>query len=898
MTLRRFCARVVASLLPARYREFILGDLRELYVQRRRERGRVVAGARYVWDLFRSILRLMARRGPLGRAPGPHHGGPVGGAAADARHAIRGLRRRPGYVTLVVLTLALGVGPAMVVFGMVHALLLSPLPGVGNTEQAVHVQIWSTTRAGGVSQPDAELLRQRLTRLQGLATYGYVSFNVLTDEGRPLDVRAHTVYGDYFEVLGARPSVGRLLSAGETGIRSDPFVVVISENLRDRLFGRETDPVGSTLRVEEHELTIIGVAADGFRGHLPNRPTDAWLPRSSLIPIVGFTAERLARRSIAMHTRFIGLPTPGTTPEALEAEIGSVLRQIGRTFPESAEQLASVTIQVLPGLHMPPDGRESTKSILSLMGWSVALILVIACANVANLMLFRNLTERGAIATQRVLGASSAQIARRKLLESLILGLMGAVGALLLAQLIFLPFRGWSLPGTASLGGLPLGPEMLLFAGSSGIAVALAFGIVPALLAGRFDLSAALRSSRMKETGRLGGLRTALSAGQLGLTLALCVGGLMMVRTLVNLGSVETGLDIDGVVRTWLDPDDIPPERRFARQRALLSAVRDLPGVQMAALDEHGPHASRRIGGVARAGELTDETPVSLVWYVSPDWFELFGVQPMHGRVFDDTEWTGEPQPLAVVTASLARRLFARTDVVGQTLVMGRSVRGVANGSVGAPLERRIVGVVGDYRPMYEPEATRDAVFLLYGDSDPSSLTLLVKTRRYSREWASSLRSTVEAIVPEQPVPQPVLIEDDVADLLEDQRLLGHLFTILALFGGLMSATGLYGVIYFLVSSRMREFGIRIALGADRRRMLGLVGRFVGSIWVSGVVVGLAGAVWLSGLLESQLFGLEPMDPLSIVLATTLLCVVCLAASWMPTRAALGADPVQVLRQE
>lgn len=897
MTPRKLLARLVAFLLPADHREFILGDLRELYVRRRRERGSLVAGARYLWDLLRSVPGLLGRRDPT-RSPGPRQEGPFGGAAADARHAVRGLRRRPRYTALVVLTLGLGIGPAMVVFGMVHTLLLSPLPGVGNTEEAVHVQIWARDRPGGVSQPDTELLRRRLTRTHGLATYGNVSFNVLTDEGRPFGVRAHAVYGDYFEVLGTRPSAGRLLDASATRIGADPFVVVISEDLRDRLFGRAIDPVGSTLRVGEHDLTIIGVTADGFRGPLPNRPKDAWLPLSSLIPLVGFSPDRLGQRSIGRNTDFLALPTEGTTPEALEGEISTVLRQIGGTFPGSAEQLSDVGVQVLPGLHMPPNGRESTMSILTLMGWSVALMLIIACANVANLMLFRNLTERGAIATQRVLGASSGQIARRKLVESLILGLMGAVWALLLAQLIFLPFRGWALPGTAAIEELPLSPQVVLFAGALGLAVAMAFGLVPAFLAGRFNLSAALRSSRMNETGRLGWLRTALAAGQLGLTVALCVGGLMMVRTLVNLRSVETGLDIDGVVRTWLDPDDVPEDRRLDRQRALLSAVRDLPGVQRAALDEYGPHASRRIGRVARVGELTDETPLSLVWYVSPGWFDLFGVEPLHGRVFDDTEWTGEPQPLAVVTASLARRLFGRTDVVGQTLVLGRSVRGVREGREADPIERRIVGVVGDYRPMYEPETTRDAVFLLYGDSDPSSLTLLVKTERYSREWAASLLSTVEDLFPEQPVPEPVLIEDDVGQLLEDQRLLGHLFTILAVFAGLMSATGLYGVVYFLVSSRMREFGIRIALGADRRRVMALVGRFVASMWSVGIVLGLAGAAWLSSLLESQLFGLEPMDPLSIVFATTLLCLVCLLASLMPARAALRADPVEVLRQE
>lgn len=890
----RFLRWLASVLLPSRHREFILGDMEELYARRCRQRGRVLAGAWYLRDLLRSVAGGLAGRragGRLSDSSAAALWSDRGGAArSDLRHALRSLRRRPAFTALVVGTIALGVGPATVVFGMANELLSRPLPGVPNTDRAVHVVVSGGGRGGGLSLLHLESLADAVPGLEGVAAYFHFPLIVTPVDGRPIQVETDFVYGDFFGVLGVRPTEGRLLSRESTKPDSDPFVAVISEHLRDRLFGSGVDPTGAALRTRAGDFTILGVTRGGFRGPHAGRSQDVWLPLASMVPLVGYPAELFERRDRPITDQFLGLPTHGVTSEALEAQIEGALRQMVRGSGEDVEYVEAMQASVLPGLHTSPVSREATENALRFMGWAVALILAIACANVANLLLFQNLSRRGAIATHRMLGASSGRIARRQVIESLVLGGLGAAGALLVAYVISRPFEGLALWGRAAIDHPPEAFAQFLFVAAAGMGAALVFGVGPAVLAGRFDLAAALRDSRTRETGRGGWLRAALSAGQLGLTLALSVGALMMLRTLANVTAVDTGLEIEGVVRVALESRvDQSPDARFARYRALLSAVSHVPGVESAALDEYGPHGSQSIGRVWFSGQPYDESLRVAVWPVSPGWFELFEVEPIHGRTFRADDWSSANRAGIVLSRSLAQRLFGHDDVAGETLV---------GEFFDEPGERRIIGVVGDYRSMADPSAPTDAVFVTFGDYVPAALTLLARPETYSPEWAQELRLAVEAVVSDAPVPQPTLLTDDVARIYEVERLLSHLLTILAVFGVLMSATGLYGVVFFLVSHRTREFAIRSALGADRGRILALVGRFVASLWAAGLAIGIVGAVGLSSFLESHLFGLEPMDPVSIAGASALLCAVCLIASWMPARAALRSDPVDVLREE
>jgi putative ABC transport system permease protein len=588
----------------------------------------------------------------------------------------------------------------------------------------------------------------------------------------------------------------------------------------------------------------------------------------------------------------VGLPS-ATALAAVEGQVTQILARMASTTPEIAEDLPESAPKIFAGLHTPPLVRDLTRRTLRMMSLAVALIVAIACANVANLLLFRNLARRGALATQRALGASSARLARQQLAEGLLLGLLGSAAGLGVAWLIAFPFRGERLARMPAFEGFALGSATTLFACAAAVLTAVLFAAAPAALAGRFDLGAALRSTRAHETGRVGPLRAALSVGQVALTLALLVGGLLMVRTIAHLRAVETGLDIERVAWTYVtdrsnsasDADD------HVRQRELLTSLRALPEIEAAALDMYGPHGSQFRDFVRAAGSLEQE-PVpespTAVWPVTPGWFEMFGVQLLSGRTFRDEDWRYPPGDGVVLTASLARRLFGRVDAAGATVLVGR--RNAA--------ERRVIGVVADYRAMTSPAEPTDAFFVPHGAVPFPQLSILTRVRSGDAQALARAREVIESFYPALPIPEPTFLSERVADLRTTERLLGTLLWMLSAFGVLMSAVGLYGVIYFIVSSRRKELGIRRALGADAARIVRVVTRTATAIVIGGAALGALVAYLLTQTLRSELFGVEGLDLPSYAGAVGVVVAAALLAGVSPARAALRVDPVAVLREE
>ena len=886
-------------LLPARHREFIIGDLDELYSKRVREDGRTSADLRYLRGVLASAVaqRLGRGVGPSSRRPTEaQRGGVFGDAAADLGQTVRSLGRRPAFTFMVVAIIALGVGPAAAVFGMVNQLLLRPVPGVANTERAAYLQLSSAVDQNplaGIRRFDFDELRRGATLLEGMASSVPLSLIATVGDGRPVRVRGTRIYGDYFEILGVAPVAGRLLSAAETGVEAEPLVAVISERLRDQLFGPSEDAIGRTMLMEEQSVTVVGVAGGGFSGPGRGSRTDAWFPLSAMVPLLGMAPERLLRGQSTSHNNLIVLPREGVTLEAAEAQIAEILSRLGEGSSEIARYMAQLRPRLLGGLHTSPLAREQTYSALRLMAWAVGLILAIACANVANLLLFRNLARRGALATRRALGASSGRIARQHITESLILGVLGSVVGIGVAWLIALPFRGQRLLRIPAFEGFTLDWAVLGFVAATAVGTALIFGVVPAVLAGRFNLRAALLASQTRDTGQAGPLRSALSVGQIALTLSLMVGGLLMARTIANLYAIDTGVDIEGVAKLTVNsPRDLEADELQALQRRLLDGVLRLPEIDAAALDLYGPHSSAFFGRLNLIEAPQAEPIRAMMFPVTPGWFDLFGVGAIAGRTFQDSDWGSSSQGGVVLTASLARRLFGRTDVAGRTLLAGP--RGLE--------ERRIVGVVRDYRSAASPAEPTDAFFVtdaffaMYAVT--RQMTLLVRTNSFNPEVAGRVRTVVESTLPGIPVPDPHLVSEDVDAIHQEKRMLSRLLWILSGFGVLMSGVGLYGVIVFAVSHRKREFGIRLALGADSAQIMRLVLGSAVTIVAAGTALGMLGAYGLSRLLESRLFGVETFDLTSYAGAAALLAMVAALACLAPARAALRSDPVATLRQE
>lgn len=819
----------------------------------------------------------------------------------DLRYAFRNLKRNPGFSLTAIVTLGIGIGATAAVFSMAEQLLLEPLPGVTTTDDATYFEFayppssapfpYSPGNGAPISQADFEAIRSEATLLDGLASYRFMRPILSNQVDRPIQVSAYVVYGDFFEVLGVASSAGRLLSAEETSLESDPYVVVLGNDLATTLFGSAEGAVGRSIQAAGATYTVVGVAGGGFKGLSRTGPSQAWFPWPALASLAGFPVEALSNPEQTNHSGFVALPRQGVGMEMVEAQVRAVVHRLRGESGAQARRFAELTPRFFPGLRPPPMLRSSTSRFLRLLAVAAALVLSIACANVASLLLFRNLARRGALAMRRALGASSARIARQRLTESTVLGTLGALAGVGLAWALGVVFRGQALPGRLPFDGFGVHWSTVGFVAVVTAVTTLFFGTVPALLAGRFNLSAAVGASRDTDTGRLKTARAALSVTQIALTLSLVVGGLLMARTLRNLSTVETGLDIEGVASiSFHRPSDLEPDQARGVQRELLRAVARLPGVESAALDVQGPHGPLMFGRVHGVEGSPADAVRAAYWPVTPGWFELFRARVVAGRTFRDSDWESSTPEVVVLTSSLARRIFGRTDVVGRTLRAGLS----------DPSERRVVGVIEDYRSLTMPDRPTDAFFVPYSDAVRSLpvMTLLARTRGLDPELGENIRATVESILPDVPVPEPALLTDRVNGITSQRSMLARLLWLLSAFGLLMSAVGLYGVIAFMVSGRRREIGVRVALGAGRARVARLVLRSAAWIVGIGLVLGLGGGYALSRMLESRLFRVEPFDPTLYSMSAVILGVTALLATWIPTRSAMRVDPMSVLREE
>lgn len=891
----RFPRLIARLLLPARDREFIIGDLEELFTRRSKEQSGAFANLRYLREVFASVVARRtgrSHRPQRGRPPTAARGGGSipGDFVADLRHTVRTLRRQPVFVIVVALTLGVGVGSAGAVFGMVNQLLLRPVPGVADPGGAAFLEFHTAERRGiGLSGPDVEEIRRSATLFEGFATYDYIGVLASVDGARPIDTRAYTVYGDYFELLDVRPLAGRLLRADETGPDADPFVAVITERLWAALFNRSPDVVGAQFQTNGATLSVLGVVGGGFRGTDQYWDVDIWLPRSAFVPVADYPRRYLWSRESRLNQDFVVRPQRGTSLEVAQDQVNQILQGLADLDPGSYVSELRATLH--PGL-LPPYMRQLLYATLGVLAGAVMLVLMIPCANVANLLLARGIHRRGEVAVRRALGASVGRITRQWLAESLLLGSFGALVGLAIAWLIGLTIRGESVWGLPNFEGFVFDARAVGFAGAAILVTTLLFGTLPAVLAGRFDLPGGLRSAGAQATGRRSVIRRGMSALQIALSLTLLIGSILLGRTVRNLYAVDSRFTAEGVsvltLRVGMLRLEAPAEETLHRE--VLAAVQDVPGVQAAALDADGPYSARRpVGQIAIPGPSDDDPEMADMHWVSPGWFELLGIGAVSGRTFRGPDWNWSGPLRVIVTAPLAGRLFGRADVVGQTVLVGRR----------KPEEAEIVGVVGDLRLRDLRSPPDEAFFLPYPTLGlRGTVTILVRTSGSDARVTDAVRGAVEAVVPSLPVPLPTPLTDRIDVQLSEQRIFARLLGLLSSLAVLLAAVGLYGVVAFEWAGRKREFGIRLALGADGRRISRLVLRSAATIVVWGTLFGLAGAYGLSRVIESRLFGVAAVDVTSYVAAVALLSVVAVLACWVPGAAAVRVDPVDTLRAE
>jgi putative ABC transport system permease protein len=777
--------------------------------------------------------------------------------AQDLRFGARMLRRSPGFTTVAVLTLALGIGANTAVFSLVDGILLSPLP-FSDPDRLVSVQ--ATYPVGAFAE-----MREAVHTLD-VAAYADGHAFTLIGDGEPLRLTGALVSADLLPVLGVTPALGRWTRPGEDRLGAAP-VAVLSHGLWKARFLGDPNIVGRFINLDGVAREVVGVMPATFQ--FPSSTTRIWVP---------FTIDP---RDISHY-----------------ADVRLFQSRIGAHFPWPMPTDWNREITVVP---MDEAMVGGVRSRLLIFMAAVLLVLVIACANVANLSLSRAVAREREIGIRAAIGAGPGRIARQLITESVLLALVGALAGLVFAVEALTVLRLVLPADTPRLADASINWHVLAFTGLLAVAAGCAFGLAPVVQTLRLRLRSSLDAG-----GRAGRraiawpLRAGLTIAQVAGAVLLVIAAGLLVRSLWSLSHVDPGFDPDQVVTAVVSPTDAAcagPERCLAFYQTLESRVRTLPGVEGAAFVNTLPLT----GAVAkRSLELEgvrDSTPLFWLHAVTPGYFGVMRIQLQSGRLFTTADRTSGER-VALVSLSTARHYWPDGTAIG------RRVRFADEASW-----HTIVGVVADVRAFDLTESVppwiKGAIYVPYGPAStledgriPTAMTLTVRTSMRARDVAESLRQVAATLGTQAAVSDVRPMSAVVAEAVAAPAATTSLLVTMAGLALVLGIVGVYGVLSFLVSRQTRDLGIRMALGAQRRDVFWLVIRDGAVLCLAGVGCGVAGALALSRLLSSELYGVSPTDPATYLAVAAVMSLVSLAACYVPTRRAMGVNPLIVLRDQ
>ncbi len=812
----------------------------------------------------------------------------MGSLRSDLRFALRGVARTPGFTSVVVLTLALGIGATTGVFSALHAVLLAALP-YPEPERLVFGIATFKERTTGLSAHDHFDFRDQATSFASLAASLEFSLKLpVTGGDRPETVEATFSSVDLFPTLGVSPVLGRHFTAeegqpapvvGEGEPAPFPSVAIVSHAFWQRRFGGAADVLDRPLLLGGRPVTVVGVMPAGFRFLVD---VDVWLPMRLNGPAAG---QRRFHNWVE-----VGRLRPGVTIEKAQAEVSAIARRLEKTYPDSN---ADVGLR-LSGLHEALVARLRPQ-VLVIMA-AVVLMLLIACGNVASLLLARGIGRRSEIAMRAVLGASRGRLVRQLVTESTVLALAGGALGLGVAWVL-----QRLLPTLLSLGGNRLGvtslstdARVLAFAAAVSLATGVGVGLLPALRSTRASLSEELKASNRTVTSRGGArFRMALVAGQVTLSLVLLLGSALLIRSFARLAGVDPGFDPRNVLTAELSlPATVEDEAAVRFFDGVLADLRALPGVAAAGMTSRLPivHA----GGSTQV--WTPEHPEkrsfaqqALGRQVLPGYLGAMGMPLVAGRDVGETDRTGTPNVM-VVNQTMARGLFPGENPLGRKVA-------VDTGDA-QPAVFDVVGVVADARLNSLDQEPHFTMYLAFHQFPSSRMRVAVRTAGDPRGIAGALREIVRRRDANVPVEELVTMEEIVEDSTLAQRALAVTVTSFSVLSLFLAALGLFGVQAYQVHQRQHELGIRIALGARRGHILATVLRQGLVVTGVGLAVGLAAGLALTRLLSGLLYEVAPTDLPSFAGATALLLAVATAASLAPALRALAIEPIRALRYE
>ncbi|HEU4630992.1 MAG TPA: ABC transporter permease [Gemmatimonadaceae bacterium] len=816
----------------------------------------------------------------------------------DLALAGRGLRRTPGFTLAVVLTLALGIGANTAMFTLLRGTLLRPLPNREGDRLVYLRQSAPGAQQENVffSVPEVGDYRAASRTLAAIAEYSSVlPFTLVGDDGAPVRIQTGIVSGNYFDVMGLEPVLGRLLGPGDDGPAAEP-VVVLSYRFWQEHFGGDPHIVGRTVRLNDRLSQVVGVVQPAPQ--YPRR-TDVFV--NTVTSPHHLSATMVTGRSHRMSELFARL-APGATVEQARDELAGIAAGMFREHPEAYEEAARYEITLTP--LRDAVNERAARTFWLLMG-AAAFVLLIACANVANLTLMRGVGREREMLIRTALGAGRGRLRRLLVVENLTLALLGGAAGVLVAFAglrLLVAFAAQFSPRAAEI---RVDGVVLAVALATSVAAALALSFVPRV-GGERVLAASLAPAGRRTTLGRGGqrLQRSLVVAQIAVCMVLLTGAGLLVRTLAKLQAVDTGLRAEHVLTVEL-PLDGPLEvvvmrqpENLARYERIRDRVAALPGVRMAALGMVAPlrHSIVDLDVQAEGRPVPPNrpTPHAVLETVDPAYFATAGIPLLRGRGFATTD-RRDSAPVVVLNASFARQLFGDEDPIGRRVAWTGEVLQFT------PLSgqwRTVVGVVGDTRnagldsdptpTMYEPFAQE----LVFGAA------LVVRTTTEPARLQPAIVRAIREVAPRQLIEDVATIEQ-IRDEAVAPRRLNALF--IAAFGALalvIAMVGIAGVLAFSVSSRTAEIGIRMSLGADARRVRRMVLGEGGTLLAAGVVVGLAGALFAARLLRGLLFGVTPYDPVTLGGVALVLAAVGVAACWIPAARAARVDPAVALRAE
>jgi putative ABC transport system permease protein len=791
----------------------------------------------------------------------------------DIRYGLRTFVRQPGFAVTAVLALALGIGANTAVFSVVYPVLLKPLP-FPNPEQLVYVHdTFPAVPFASVSWPKFIALRDGNRTLSSLAAIAPGNVTI-TGRGEPLQALAFTVSGDFFTVFGVAPEYGRLIAPGDD-VPNGGRVIALSHALWQRRFGGDPNVVGQAVTVDGQPFTVVSVMPASF-----NYPAgaEAWVP-------------------LALPAKFQG---------------NNFLRLVGRmkagvTLAQATDDLKAVTASYNRVNNLQRDvqtyalhdflASRNRRMLLVLQG-TVAFVLFIACANVANLLLARSVSRVRELSIRAAIGAGRVRLVRQLLTESVLLALIGSGVGMLLASWLVRFFMALAPTNFAGVQSIRIDMQVLVMTLLTACATGLLFGLAPARHGFNVDPNDSLRDSGARAATSAGakGASRILVIAEIALAMVLVIGAALMVKSLLKLQAQDTGFRPDGVLTFQLNlPQSAYPTNEHVVQtyQRVLEELRSIPGVQAAGVTNMVPLLNFGLNGAfgiaGRPPFQQDRAPVLEFRTVTPGYFAAMGIPVLRGRDISESD-TAASKPVCVVNAAMAARFWPNGNPIGDSLTFG----------TGAPIASvEIVGVVGDVRSNTLSAAPVIEGYATLAQVPTRGMGVVVRTEgREPGSLLPAIRRRIASIDPNLPIVRPQAMTSVVDAATGGTRLSSTLSAVFALLAALLASVGIYSLIAYSVAGRTRELGIRIALGADRVAVVRLIlgeGLVMAAI---GIAIGLAGAWVLTGTLQTLLYEVSPLDPQVLAATAVAVVVVTALASYIPARRALRVDPMSALRAE